>query len=331
MIRGKFSVVKGMKRGSLIQVIILSLAVLILFHSCTGEKEDPKESLSAMLVKEIKADSLEAYVKWMEGMGTRFALAPNRKTVATALMNKFKSFGYSDTKLDSFQITKSYNNIQYIQWQYNVIAKLEGSKNTDSLCIMGGHYDNILRAGTGDPFTTAYGANDNASGIAAALEVARVFKLKNYEPRNTIVFIAFGAEEFGLLGSKAYAENARNTGVKIKMMLNNDMIAYMPSSVTTDWVVDIMDYENSSDLRYRAQDLLHKYTVLNHVNINTYNRQSDSYPFFLNGYQALFFFGNASDPNYHTPNDLSGQCNFDFCAEIVKISCAMLVDANTSN
>ena len=74
------------------------------------------------------------------------------------------------------------------------------------------------------------GANDNASGVAAALELARVMRKNNFSPRNTIEFIAFGAEELGLYGSKAYAAQANGSSKKIKMMLNNDMIAYEPGS-----------------------------------------------------------------------------------------------------
>jgi hypothetical protein len=321
----------AMKRTKLTIIILVSLAVLIVVQSCNKETVSQKESISNDLTKEIKSDSLKAYVKWMEMMGTRFALANNHRQVAVSLKNKFISFGYTDTKLDSFQVSRTYNGTLYTQWQYNVIARLGGTVNTDSLFIIGGHYDNALRSGTGDPMITAYGANDNASGTAAAFEVARVMKKKNYEPRNTILFIAFGAEELGLLGSYSYANNASAGSAKIGMMLNSDMIAFEPSAVKTDWIVNLIDYDNSHDLRLRAEELLHKYTVLNHTNVNTYNKQSDSYPFSLKGYEAIFFFSNSSDPNYHTPSDVSGQCNFEYCAEVVKILCALLVDANTSN
>ena len=168
------------------------------------------------------------YVSWMEDMGTRFALADNHRNVAMAILKKFKMLGYSDTRIDSFMLDRTYANISYQQWQYNVIATLDGTVFPDSVCIIGGHYDNILK--TGDPFSVVPGANDNASGVAAALELARVMKKNNFSPRNTIEFIAFGAEELGLYGSKAYALKANESSKKIKMMLNNDMIAYEPGT-----------------------------------------------------------------------------------------------------
>lgn len=315
------------------RLLLYSLPVvfIILITGCSKETEtarSQKEIVTSILINDVKADSLEKFITWMQEMGTRFALDENHRDIAVSIKNKFIQLGYPDTKLDSFWITKIYNSTTYEQWQYNVIATLEGSSNPDSICILGGHYDNTLKAISGDPFITAYGANDNASGVAAALEIARVMKKNNYSPRNTIRFIAFGAEELGLKGSIYQSNNSFINNDKIKIMLNNDMIAYQPLSDKANWTVDIMDYDNSQDVRNNAQILTDKYTILNSVNINTYNKQSDSYPYFLNGYKALFFFAYSNDPNYHTLNDIASSCNFEFCREIVNISCAMLVDMN---
>jgi leucyl aminopeptidase len=262
----------------------------------------------------------------MQGMGTRFALSDNRKAVAQSIKNRFKMVGYTDARIDSFMITKMYQNINYQQWQYNVIATLEGNSNPDSVCIIGAHYDNNLK--TGDPFSIVPGANDNASGVAAALEIARVMRKNNYSPRNTIEFIAFGSEELGLYGSYNYAIAAKQNARKIKLMLNNDMIAYQPGTDQSEWIVNINDYDNSHNLRTEAEQMCTRFTVLKYINDNTFNRQSDSYPFFTNGFEALFFFSNYIDPNYHTLNDLVEYCNFDYCHEIVKVCCALLVDNN---
>jgi leucyl aminopeptidase len=308
------------------------LATTLIFVSCTKEEEpekSPKEIMTFALTGDVRADSLKAFVTWMQNMGTRFSLADNRRTVAVKIRNRFIQLGYPDTKLDSFQIFRTWRDgLVYNQWQYNVISTLQGGTYPDSISIIGGHYDNILKSGGGDPFVTTYGANDNASGVAAALEVARVMKKNNYQPKSTIKFIAYGAEELGLLGSYDMSNKSNLNNEKIKMMLNNDMISYEPSADKRIWYVDIMDYDNSHDLRYQAEELLHKYTVLNHVNVNTYNKQSDSYPYSLKGYVALFFFANSSDPNYHTLNDIVANCNFDYCREVVNISVALLVDMN---
>jgi len=309
---------------------LLSILVLCLFIASCKKDDDSerkhKESLIQLLNNEISADSLESYVIWLQNMGTRFSLADNHRSVAVNIKNKFVSFGISNSRLDSFLITKTYRNITYQQYQYNVLATIFGSEHPDSVSIIGAHYDNILKEG--DPFAVVYGANDNASGTAAVLELARVMMKNNYTPANTIEFVAFEAEEIGLFGSLYYGSQANLAGKKIKMMLNNDMIAYQTGDDPASWVVNIMDYENSYGLRKKAEAICSKYTQMSFTTDNTFNKQSDSYPFYRYGYMAVFFFATTLDPNYHTLNDVAASCNFGYCREIVKINCALLVDNN---
>jgi hypothetical protein len=317
-------------KNNLSIVFFLILVILALFTTtCTKDDnsdEVRKEALTLHLNDEISADTLESLVTWMQGMSTRFPLSGNHRAVAIKIQDRFKMMGYSNARLDSFMISKTYQNINYKQWQYNVTATLEGNSYPDSICVIGGHYDNNLR--TGDPFSVVPGANDNASGVAAAMEIARVMKENNYSPDNTIEFIAFGAEEIGLYGSIDYVTYARPRLKNVRLMLNNDMIAYQPGANQSDWIVNINDYDNSHYLRTKAEELCTRFTVLNYTNDNTYNKQSDSYPFFVAGYKALFFASYNLDPNYHTLYDLAVNCNFEYCREIVKLNCAMLVDNN---
>ena len=311
-------------------LILFPLIVVSLFiTTCTKDEETEKqikEAITITLNNDISADTLKSIVTWLQDMGTRFTLSDDRRDVALKIKKRLIIMGYPDARMDSFIVDRTYRDINYQQWQYNVIARLVGNSYPDSVCIIGGHYDNILN--TGDPFSIVPGANDNASGVAAAMEIARVMKKNRYSPRNTIEFIAFGAEELGLYGSNAYALESRQNSKKIKLMLNNDMIAYQPGSNQSTWIVNIIDYDNSHNLRIKAEEMCNRFSVLNFNNDNTYNKQSDSYPFFLNGYKAIFFFSDYLDPNYHTLSDLAENCNFEYCREIVKISCALLVDNN---
>jgi hypothetical protein len=322
-------ILKPMKKNHSILILFFLTGLTLFITTCTKDEvseEQRKEAITNNLNSDISADTLKSLVTWMQGMGKRFALSGNHREVAMKIKNRFKMMGYSEARIDSFMINKTYRNINYQQWQYNVIATLEGNSFPDSICIIGGHYDNILN--TGDPFTLVPGANDNASGVAAALEIARVMKKNKYSPRNTIEFIAFGSEELGLYGSYAYAIASQQSSKKIKLMLNNDMIAFQPGNNQSEWIVNMNDYDNSHNLRTEAEQMCSRFTVLNFVNDNTHNKQTDSYPFFTNGYKAIYFASNYVDPNYHTLNDLAGNCNFEYCREIVKLCCAMLVDNN---
>jgi len=305
------------------------LLLSFLFYTCNKE-DDPEytdeELITFELNDDINADSIEFLVNWMENMGTRVALAGNRRDIALKIMNRFKIIGFDNAVIDSFLISKTYNEINYQLWQYNVIATLRGSLYPDSVSIIGGHYDNILRSG--DLFITVPGANDNASGVAATLEIARVMKKNSYLPDGTIRFVAFACEELGLFGSYDYADKAVNGSEKIKIVLNNDMIAYQPSTATSTWFVNIIDYDNSHSFRTKAETLCTKYTLLKYKNDNKYSRNSDSYPFFARGFKPLFFTSDLFDPNYHSLYDLADNCNFEYCREIVKLNCALLVSFN---
>lgn len=303
--------------------------ITLIITTCTKDEDSAKlrkEAMTLALNNDINADTLKSIVIWMQGMGTRFALSDRRRNVAMKIKNRYIGMGYADTRIDSFLIKKTYQAINYQQWQYNIIATLKGSIYPDSICIIGGHYDNNLT--TGDPFSIIPGANDNASGVAAALEIARVMKKNNFSPRNTIEFIAFGSEELGLFGSYAYISDFKQSSKKLKMMLNNDMIAYQPGINQSEWWVNIIDYENSRGLRTEAEHLCSSFTVLKFINDNTYNKQSDSYSFFTNGYKAIYFASAWADPNIHTINDVVSNCNFEYCREIVKMNCDLLVNNN---
>jgi hypothetical protein len=100
--------------------------------NCEKKEIDMKEALINRMMTDISADSIELYVKWLEGMGTRFTLSENRKQVAESIRNRFISMGYNNARLDSFWVSRTYRNVVYNQMQYNVIALLEGTQYPDS-------------------------------------------------------------------------------------------------------------------------------------------------------------------------------------------------------
>jgi len=115
---------------------------------------------------------------------------------------------------------------------YNVIAYLEGSdpETADKHIVIGAHYDHLgmggNRSSSRKPDTTAAhnGADDNASGVAALIEIAEALALGTEPSSNSYLFIAFGAEEMGLLGSKHYVDNPLLPLEDIRVMINLDMV-----------------------------------------------------------------------------------------------------------
>ncbi|MFC7333778.1 M28 family metallopeptidase [Rhodocista pekingensis] len=89
---------------------------------------------------------------------------------------------------------------------YNVVGKVTGSKRPDEVVLVGGHWDHLGRGPAMDGDDIYNGAMDNASGIAGLIEMAEAY-VKGKRPERTIAFIAYTAEEQGLLGSEYYAMN----------------------------------------------------------------------------------------------------------------------------
>lgn len=103
----------------------------------------------------------------------------------------------------------------------NVTAFIRGKKQTDSVILITGHYDHLGQLGSETYFP---GANDNASGISMILNLAKHYADLNYTPNHSILFIAFGAEEIGLIGSKFYTQNPYFPLEQIKFVINLDLL-----------------------------------------------------------------------------------------------------------
>ena len=125
--------------------------------------------------------------------------------------------------LDTFTQTPEQPRIPQPTSITNIVATLPGTRpdSEGRIYVIGGHYDsmrkNVLNGS--DP---APGANDDASGTAAVLEAARVLSSRSFPA--TLVFIAFAGEEQGLDGSRHWAQEARQKGLAVADMLNNDII-----------------------------------------------------------------------------------------------------------
>ncbi|MCH8978186.1 MAG: M20/M25/M40 family metallo-hydrolase, partial [Armatimonadetes bacterium] len=121
-----------------------------------------------------------------------------------------------------------------------VVAVLPG--RTDRRILVGGHIDSLDRQV--DPVTgRAPGADDDASGTAVAMELARVFSQREWE--NTLVFVCFSGEEQGLLGSTALAARAKEEGWNLEAVFNNDIVGASSN---------IAGYSNTKEIRVFSAD-----------------------------------------------------------------------------
>ncbi len=283
-----------------------------------------KDSLINAVLQSISTDTVQQIIIDMENFKTRFALAENRRDIAVWLKNRFINAGYDNVVLDSFYVEIERHTVVLKTWQYNVVARLEGKTDTDKKYILGAHYDSINYMN--DDFD-APGADDNASGIAAVLEVARVFKQHQISPKYNITFVCFAAEEIDKMGSTYYAEKLSEQNVNVALMINNDMIAYNPDN-KKQWKFNVQKYPGTERFIEIIENIAHNYTVLKPVTTTGFLNHSDSYPFHLQGYKAVFFNEYTFNNNIHTFFDIIDNLDIDYCTEIIKISGGLLLEEN---
>ncbi len=181
----------------------------------------------------------------------------------------------------------------------NVAGYLRG--RTDEYLIIGAHYDHV---GTGEQFSMAStgrgavhpGADDNASGVSAVIELARWFSGRP-RPRRGILFLAFAAEEIGLLGSNYYVENPILPLSQAIAMINMDMIGRM-----RDEQVFVGGVNTGSDFRKLLGDLNRQARLRLEWSDNGGYGSSDQFCFIPKEIPVLFFFTGLHG-EYHTPSD----------------------------
>ncbi len=178
----------------------------------------------------------------------------------------------------------------------NIVSIVKGSDpNIDDVVIVGAHYDHLGKNNRGQVFG---GADDNASGSAAVIELARAFQKLDSKPKRSIVFILFTAEEKGLLGSKYYVENPLYPLEKTTAFVNLDMIGRN-------------DIDQICILgKYQFPKL---FSIIENINNNTSNfyinysvddlvGRSDQMPFLRHNVPFVFFSSGLHD-EYHRPED----------------------------
>jgi hypothetical protein len=125
----------------------------------------------------------------------------------------------------------------------NVIGYIEGLQQPDSFVVFTAHYDHLGMIGSDVYFP---GANDNASGCAMLLSLAKYYSIN--PPKYSMAFMAFGAEEIGLLGSKHYVENPFFNLMKIKFLVNFDIVGTGDEGIK---VVNATEHKTEFDLLVR--------------------------------------------------------------------------------
>src|SRR5436190_2187406 len=242
------------KRAVVFVTILFLCGLASLIPSAYAQKEGakPKQSASpktlrqssraaagrrnpqiSKIVSEIDARNIESTIRKLVSFGTRNTLSeqnnPNRGIGAARdwLYAEFQkaaapSGGRMTVEKQTFEQPKAAR-VPQPTMLTNIVATLKGTQpeSTKRMYVVSGHYDSMCSSPT-DAKCDAPGANDDASGTSAVLEMARV--MAKYKFDATIVFMTVPGEEQGLLGSTYHAEQAKKNNLDIEAMFTNDII-----------------------------------------------------------------------------------------------------------
>lgn len=214
----------------LFTLTIVILAVPLMAQTARAPKTVRDREVEKML-KEVSAANIEASIRKLVSFGTRNTLSeqndPKRGIGAARdwIFSEFQRFS-SDcgncliVEKQSFLQPKA-NRIPEPTTLTNVVATLRGTTDPDRVYVVSGHYDSMCSSPV-DAKCDAPGANDDASGTAAVIELARVMSKRKFDA--TIIFMAVPGEEQGLLGAAYFAEQAKQKAMNIDAMFTNDII-----------------------------------------------------------------------------------------------------------
>ncbi|MFE9649462.1 M20/M25/M40 family metallo-hydrolase [Streptomyces sp. NPDC006365] len=330
--------------------------------------QPPSRELRALL-QEIDPDRIEATVRKLASFGTRHTLSsqddPKRGIGAARdwILAEMKSYakasgGRMTAELQSY-VQQPANRIPVATRITNVVATLRGSVTPDRIYVVSGHYDSRC-SDPMDATSDAPGADDDASGVAVAMELARV--MAGRRPAATIVFAAVAGEEQGLYGAAHMAQRFRSADADVQGMFTNDIVGSptaddgtkdpytirlfaegVPSSETPEQA-DIrrsVGGENDSATRQLARfvrDTADNSATGMNVRViyrrDRYRRGGDHIPFLERAYPAARFTEPAEDyahqhqdvrvENGKQYGDLPEFCDFAFIARVARVNAAAL-------
>ncbi|MBP7867195.1 MAG: M28 family peptidase [Acidobacteria bacterium] len=265
----------------------------------------------------VSTEWLMLYVKNLSGVnavtigGSPFTLV-TRNSYKTEQIQKATQYAYEF--FQSLGLQASYHTFQGAG-QRNVVARKPGATWPDQHVIICGHLDDM------PPGPTAPGADDNASGSVGVMAAARI--LKDHAFDYSLVFALWTGEEQGLVGSGFYANQAFNDGMKIRGVVNLDMISYDGSGGPDLDLHAISHLPDSMNLCLLFQDVVSTYGLyLTPLVLNDGVQYSDHASFWDYGFAAMLGIESDNDftPYYHKTTDTWTTLNPDYFTNYVKAS-----------
>ena len=263
------------------------------------------------LISLVSQDSLTSYLTQITTYVGRTPGSQANAACQEYLIGKLEEFGYDTVVIDGFALNVSARGGSDVS---NVLVRKTGTEYPNHWIVVGAHFDAV---------ENCPGADDNGSGTAAVLEMARV--LRDIDTKIGVEFILFNAEEVGLYGSSHAASLAAMEGRNIIYMLNMDMIA---------------ELNNESEAALSGgpnEDFMHLWgqlaDSLDGIDITaTYGEMpygSDHFPYYQAGFDVICVQEWETSTVYHSHNDNIGHIDFNYYTRMVKSGLATIYASNS--
>jgi aminopeptidase YwaD len=277
----------------------------------SGKNIDPDDALIEMTVNDGRTSAGVQVVHIKRAVADRI-LARHNVTIES-LENEINESRQPKSIILDQLINISTEIVKKSESTQNVVALLPGNDPVlkDEYIVIGAHYDHLGMGGSGSgsrrPDTVAVhnGADDNASGVASIIEMVEKMASKKNELKRSVIFIAFGAEEMGLLGSKFFTDNSPVNIKDIKAMLNLDMVGSLNKETKALTVGGTGTAIGLSDLVSQLADSTKLFIKQSTEGYGP----SDHASFYMKDIPVLFFFTGVTE-EYHTPDDIIDSLNF---------------------
>jgi len=279
----------------------------------------------SQLVSQVSPERLRATVEKLASYNTRNTLSPTLNESAEWLAGEYRKIPGIQAEVMSYTLPKG-RRVPEDKTVVQVVATLPGE--TDHRILIGGHMDSLnLQV---DPVTgRAPGANDDSSGVAVALELARI--LAPYKWRQTLVFVGFSGEEQGLNGSRALAKRAKEEGWKLDAVLNNDTVGSSSNKAGQKDTGHVRVFSDENDrelarfIEHTVRANVKGFGIKLVLRKDRFGRGGDHTPFSEEGFPAVRFIEVHEEyTRQHTPDDLPEHMDWKYLANVAKADLASM-------
>lgn len=268
----------------------------------------------------VSESGLRQSVEALAAFPTRHSASTHLPQVATFIGDRFRALGYDD--VSTFPFTPDDVPLDLM----NVVCRKPGASPAAPVRMVCAHFDSIMEE-PNNSTARAPGANDNASGVAVMLELARL--LQPVALPDGVLFLATSGEEQGLWGAMAYAAHVQNSATNLKFVLNLDEVGFPNASREVILERDLGNAVSTNDLPSQqlaeaiaqaATDELDIPITLGAI------ERSDYMPFERRGYVAIGLFESGDYRQfYHTSKDTPDRIDYGYLADVTRVALLALL------